>query len=187
MCLSAVLLGASTTASAQDPFIGEIRYVAFNFAPRGWAACNGQILSIAQNTALFSLLGTQYGGNGQTTFALPDMRGRVPVHAGQGPGLSPYEQGEAGGQQNVTLSVSQMPVHNHLLNASSAEAAVTSPTGSVLATKQRVPLYSASAPDTQMNGLSVSFAGGGQPFSNVQPFLGVNCIIALEGIFPARN
>jgi microcystin-dependent protein len=184
---AAVLLGGSTTASAQDAFIGEIKWVGFNFAPRGWAQCNGQILSIAQNTALFSLLGTMYGGNGQTTFALPDMRGRVPVHAGQGPGLSFFGQGETRGAETVALSISQMPSHSHALGASSAEATETSPSGSSLGTKQRVPLYKSANPDVQMNGNSIGSNGGNQPFSIVQPSLGVNCIIALEGIFPARN
>jgi microcystin-dependent protein len=181
-----VLLGAATNASAQDPYIGEIRYVAFTFAPRGWAECNGQLLSISQNTALFSLLGTTYGGNGQTTFALPDMRGRVPVHTGQGPGLSNYTQGQLSGQENTTLSINQMPMHSHALGASSAEAGAISPNGNVLAAKQRVPLYNATLPDVAMSPSAITPTGGNQAFSIVQPYTTVRCIIAVEGIYPSR-
>ncbi|MCU1382783.1 MAG: Tail Collar domain protein [Acidobacteria bacterium] len=182
----AILIGASASAAAQEAFIGEIRYVAFNFAPRGWAECNGQIMSISQNTALFSLLGTTYGGNGQTTFALPNMQGRVPIHAGQGPGLSMYVQGETDGAEHVTLSVSQMPPHTHPLGASGAEAGAISPNGNVLAAKQRVPLYNPGPPDVGMSPLAIGNAGSGQPFSVLQPSLTIKCIIALEGIFPSR-
>jgi microcystin-dependent protein len=184
---SVVLLGASTKASAQDHFIGEIRYVGFNFAPTGWALCDGQSLDIAQNEALFALLGTFYGGDGRTWFALPDMRGRVPVHQGQGPGLSFYDQGQEGGAERVTLSINQMPIHTHALGASGAEASATSPNGNILASKQRVPLYNATFPDIAMSPSAIGIAGGSQPFSIVQPFLGVNCIIALTGIFPSRE
>jgi microcystin-dependent protein len=183
---SLVLLGAATKASAQEPFLGEIRYVAFTFAPQGWAMCNGQLMSINQNTALFSLLGTTYGGNGQTTFALPDMRGRVPVHVGQGPGLSPYVQGQEGGSEAVTLSVNQMPTHTHALGASAEEASAPSPNGNILATKARVPLYNAGFPDAVMSPNAIGAAGGSQPFSILQPYQTMNCIIALQGIFPSR-
>src|SRR4051812_113885 len=115
------------------PFLGEIRMVGFNFAPRGWALCNGQILSIAQNTALFSILGTTYGGNGQTTFALPDLRGRVPVSAGQGPGLSSYDLGQVTGSENVTLTVQQLPAHSHNIAADATAGNVGSPSGAHLA------------------------------------------------------
>ncbi len=180
------LLGASRTASAQEPFLGEIRYVAFTFAPQGWAECNGQVMSISQNTALFSLLGTTYGGDGRSTFALPDMRGRVPIHAGQGPGLQDYFQGEVAGLESETLSVNQMPTHIHPLGANSGEAALVSPTGNVLAAKQRVPLYNASQ-DTVMGPNAIGPAGGNQPFDNRQPFLVMKCIIAVTGIFPPRQ
>jgi microcystin-dependent protein len=201
-------------ALAQEPFLGEIRWVAFNFAPRGWATCDGQILSIAQNTALFSLLGTTYGGNGQTTFALPDMRGRTPVHPGQGPGLSLRDLGEVGGTEIVTLTISEMPMHSHSLaahthdipalpvevRASSFAATKTSPAGSVLGTPS-TNIYGAGIADvTLAAGAAVSApgttggasgptttAGGNTPHQNMPPFLGVNCIIALEGIFPSRQ
>jgi microcystin-dependent protein len=175
-----------------EPFIGEIRMVGFNFAPRGWALCNGQLLSIAQNTALFSLLGTTYGGNGQTTFALPDLRGRVPLHQGQGPGLTPRTIGESSGTETVTLLSSQMPAHNHTLAAFNSPGSLDTPTGNVIAnivdpnTGGPATLFSATA-DTTMNPASIGISGGNQPHENMQPYLCVNFVIALEGIFPSRN
>lgn len=175
-----------------EPFIGEIRMVGFNFAPRGWAFCNGQILSIAQNTALFSLLGTTYGGNGQTTFALPDLRGRIPMHWGQGAGLTPRVLGEVSGSENVTLLTTQIPAHTHLLNASSADADALSPGGNFNAvtndpsTLNSMNTYKSTA-NTQMNPGAVGATGGSQPHENMQPYLCVSFIIALEGIFPSRN
>ena|SRR5688572_20065966 len=170
-----------------EPFLGMICQVGFNFAPRGWALCNGQILSIAQNTALFSLLGTTYGGNGQTTFALPDLRGRVPIHAGQGPGLSNYDLGQVAGAEAITLTVANMPTHNHTaaLNASTQPANDTLPTGNYLADGGAYQ----SATNTTMNAGAVTtgLAGGSQPTPNIQPYLCINFIIALEGIFPSRN
>lgn len=170
-----------------EPFLGEIIMFGGNFAPRGWAFCSGQLLSIAQNTALFSILGTTYGGNGTTTFALPDLRGRVPIHPGQGPGLSSYVLGEAAGVENVTLLTTQMPAHTHVLtsNASTAAATDTLPTGNFLASDNQYT----NASNTQMNANAVAIAptGGSQPHTNIQPFLCVNFIIALEGIFPSRN
>ncbi|MGH8558230.1 MAG: phage tail protein [Methylococcales bacterium] len=162
-----------------------------NFAPRGWALCNGQIMSIAQNTALFSLLGTTYGGDGQTTFALPDLRGRVPINPGQGPGLSNYILGEASGTESVTLTVSEMPAHNHLLAANSALGSLPSPIGNFPAgvddgSGGAFNGYSATANGT-MAPTAASVVGGNQPHPNMQPFLCVNFIIALEGIFPSRN
>lgn len=174
------------------PILGEIRMFAGNFAPRGWALCNGQLMAISQNTALFSILGTTYGGNGQTTFALPDLRGRVPVHAGQGPGLSPYVLGEQTGTENVTLLSTQMPTHTHLVNASTNGADQGSPAAAILA----APLdgsgsptagYTKTAANTQMAPTAIGMAGGNQPFSVLQPLTCVNFIIALEGIFPSRN
>jgi len=182
-----VLVGSARNATAQvEPFIGEIRWVAFTFAPEGWAECNGQILSIAQNTALFQLLGTTYGGNGQTTFALPDMRGRMPMGDGQGPGLTNRIQGEVAGEENVTLTEAQIPAHTHPLIGSNTEASAISPSGNVPATKARVTLYSSAQNLTQMSPLAIGPAGGGQPHDNMPPFLAVKCIIALYGIFPAR-
>jgi len=169
------------------PFLGEIKMVGFNFAPRGYALCNGQILSIAQNTALFSLLGTMYGGNGQTTFALPDLRGRVPIHQGQGPGLSSYTIGQQSGVETVTLSTPQLPPHNHTVNASSA-ADSKNPSGNVPGVTGAGSSYSSTpTPGVVMNAGMVTGGGGGQPHENRQPSLCINVVIALEGIFPSRN
>jgi microcystin-dependent protein len=167
-----------------NPFIGEIRLVAFTFAPQGWASCDGQLLPIAQNTALFSLLGTTYGGNGQTTFALPDFRGRVPIHAGQGPGLAAYTQGESAGTEGVTLTTSQIPLHSHQLNASAAEHTSNRPGGRAVA---RGGAYDA-APDgaTALHSGSIAGVGGSQPHTNLQPYLAVRFIIAMQGIFPSQ-
>ena len=171
-----------------EPFLGEIRMFAGNFAPRGWALCNGQMLAISTNTALFSILGTTYGGNGTTTFGLPDLRSRVPVHAGQGAGLSNYVLGEQTGVENVTLLQGQMPSHNHMV-AANAAASATSPAGAVLANDARNPsnIYAASGDGTTMNPQMIALSGGSQPHANLQPVLCVNFIIALNGIFPSRN
>ena len=158
----------------------------FNFAPQGWAMCNGQILPISQNTALFSLLGTSYGGNGQTTFALPDLRGRVAIQQGQGPGLSSYSIGEVTGVETVTLTSNQMPQHNHGVVANGAPATATRPNGAVPArtgTNEYAP-----APDgTAMNAGMIATTGGSQPHTNLPPLLVVTFCIALQGIFPSRN
>jgi microcystin-dependent protein len=171
------------------PFLGEIRMFGGNFAPRGWAFCNGQILSISQNTALFSLLGTTYGGNGQTTFALPDLRGRVPNHFGQGPGLSNYTQGQVGGTENVTLLQSQLPAHSHSVNAVAAGGNQASPAGALPAIESTGTSlnFSSSAANTTMNAATISNTGQSQPFPVIQPYLTINFIIALQGIFPSRN
>lgn len=163
------------------PFIGQISIFAGNFAPRGWAFCSGQLLAIAQNTALFSILGTTYGGNGQTTFALPDLRGRVPISAGQGPGLSPYQLGQIAGAENTTLLVNNLPAHSHGIAASSGDQTTNRPTNGYLAAGNRYSTTGNAAMAPTAN------AGAGQPFNNVQPYLTVNFIIALEGIFPSRN
>ena len=169
-----------------QPFLGEIAIFGFTFAPRGWAMCNGQILSISQNTALFSLLGTTYGGNGQTTFALPDLRGRVPVHEGQGPGLSPYVLGEVTGTETVTLTSQQMPSHVHPFTVGgSSTPASKSPAGNYNAAFG-TQAYGSPA-DVQMGSNQTSPTGGGQPHSNIQPLLVLNFCIALQGIFPSRN
>lgn len=167
-----------------EPFLAEIRIFAGNFAPRGWAFCNGQILAIAQNTALFSLLGTTYGGNGQTTFALPDLRSRVPVHAGQGPGLSSVNLGEVSGTETVTLTVNEMPTHPHTANASNGASSASRPGGGVPASGGA---YAPSPDGAVMNPAMIGNTGGSQPHNNRQPYLGLNFIIALEGIFPSRN
>ena len=174
-----------------DPFIGEIRMFGADFAPNGWALCNGQIMSIAQNSALFSLLGTYYGGDGISTFKLPDLRSRVPINQGQGPGLSNYTIGEASGVENVTLLASQMPMHNHTLQASSAIGGAPSPIGNFSAVVddnngRGLNAYSSSS-DGTMSVNAISVSGGNQPHSNIQPFLCVNFIIALQGIYPSRS
>jgi len=177
---------AGVPAMAQEPFLGEIRFVAFNFAPKGWALCNGQVLPINQNQALFSLLGTTFGGDGITTFALPDMRGRVPLATGQGTGLTNRNLGERGGQEAVALTVAQMPKHRHSLRASSGVGDTKAPEGTVLANSGKATVYSTQTPDVALNSGSVSSTGGGQPHENMQPFLGMTCIIALQGIYPAQ-
>ena len=173
-----------------EPFLGEIRLFPYNFAPRGWAFCSGQILPIAQNTALFSLLGTTYGGNGQTTFALPDLRGRRAISSGQGPGLASYDLGQVAGTESATLTVNNMPAHNHpaTLNAAGTDADQNKPAGNSLANTSG-NTYSAAAPSNAMNqgDVVIGLAGGSQPFSILDPYLTLNYCIALEGIFPSRN
>lgn len=175
------------------PIMGEIRLFAGTFAPRNWMFCQGQILSIAQNTALFAILGTIYGGNGQTTFALPDLRGRVPIHPGQGPGLPLYSQGETGGSPTHTLISTEMPAHVHA--APSVPASTTLGTqqapgpGMVLAaSNQRNAQYTDAAANTTLPGSGFTGqAGNNQPFSIMPPYLGLNYIIAVQGVFPSRN
>jgi microcystin-dependent protein len=224
---SPVLVGA---AHAQEAFIGEVRWVAFDFPPRGWALCDGQLLSISQNTALFSLIGTTYGGDGQTTFALPDLRGRVPLHPGQGPGLTSRLLGESAGLEEVALSTTQLPTHTHSLNAVDMAAADSSPVENALAEvspaggasetqgcvnqtngkvrivsgaascrRHEIPtalgggssdgtkIYASQAPDSPMHPQSIGEAGAGDFHPNMQPYLGLNCVIALQGFFPPRN
>ncbi len=176
-----------------EPFIGQIMLFGGNFEPRGWAFCNGQLLSIAQNTALFSILGTTYGGNGQTTFALPDLRGRAAVGFGQGPGLSNYDLGQSTGSETVTLTVGQMPAHSHLVAANAASASVLSPSGADLAQgdANRAPVNTYSTPPmtapVTLDPATVQPSGVSQPHANIQPVLALTYIIALEGIFPSRN
>ena len=176
-----------------EPFLGMIIIVPYNFAPRGWAFCNGQILPIAQNTALFSLLGTTYGGNGQTTFALPDLRGRVPNSSGQGPGLSSYDLGQVAGTESTTLTINQMPSHQHTYQpqqANSGDPTTFDPDGAY-PSKSTDQMYSSNAPDVRLgaspNPPVTGLTGGSQPFSILQPYLTLNFCIALEGIFPSRN
>lgn len=171
--------------------IGEIRLFAGNFAPRNWALCQGQILSISQNTALFSILGTTYGGNGQTTFALPDLRGRVAVSQGQGPGLSPVDLGQVSGAENVTLTTSQLPAHNHSMQVNNNTTGMaTTAQGNFLNSKtESGESVAASGPSSAatLNPTTIGITGGSQPFSIMQPYLGLNYIICLFGIFPSRN
>lgn len=159
-----------------------------NFAPRGWAFCDGQLLAVSQNDALFSLLGTIYGGDGRTTFGLPDLRGRIPVHAGSGPGLSPRQLGAKGGAEKVTLTTNQIATHTHPLTASTNNVSASEPTEHVLGQPSSVDLYRPNTtPDTNMAASAIQGVGGSQPHSNVQPFLCVNFIIALFGIYPSRH
>jgi len=174
-----------------DAMIGTIALFAGNFAPRGYALCQGQILAISSNTALFSILGTTYGGNGQTTFALPDLRSRGPIGAGSGPGLSPIDLGQQAGAQSVTLLTSNLPPHNHMVNCDNNASTATTPGGNIpgLAGDRATTLtiYSNAAPNAQMNPQTCGMTGGSAPFSNVDPLLGLNFIICIEGIFPSRN
>jgi microcystin-dependent protein len=178
-----------------DPFVAEIRVFPFTFAPRGWAFCNGQLLPLSQNTALFSLLGTTYGGNGQTTFGLPDLQGRTAMHPGQGQGLSLRDLGESGGVETVTLLQSEMPIHTHGLTACDADATDDVPTGLLPAKGQfddgttfgPIGGYSATAPNTNMSPSALTLSGGGQPHANMQPYLTLNYCIALVGVYPPRT
>jgi microcystin-dependent protein len=163
-----------------EPFLSEIRIMSFGFAPRGWAECNGQFLPINQNQALFSLLGTTFGGNGQTTFALPDMRGRVPLHVGGG-----HINGERGGEEAHMLSIAEMPGHVHPMNAADAPANLNVGTGAMLG--QRAGAYAAPGNLTALAPTEISNVGGGQAHFNMQPFLALNFSIALQGIFPSQN
>lgn len=166
-----------------DPFLGEIRLVGFNFAPTGWALCNGQIMSIAQNAALFALLGTMYGGNGMTTFALPDLRGRVAIHNGQGPATSNYIQGQAAGAETTTLLGSNLPPHTHPgMFASTAQTTDRPSAGMAPA-----PGGSFGPPDSGVALAATQVTGSGIPFNNVQPYLTLNYVISLVGIFPSRS
>ena len=171
-----------------DPFIAEIRIFPLNFAPRGWAFCNGQLIGISQNTALFSLLGTTYGGDGRTTFALPNLQGRIPMHPGQSPGLPNYDLGESGGSTAVMLQESQMPAHTHAWMASNQTAEDRTPANEFVARATGGTLYTTTSDGlTPMASGAVAPVGGGQPHNNLQPYLTVNFCIALQGIFPPRS
>lgn len=165
------------------PYLAEIKLVSFNFPPKGWALCNGQLLPINQNQALFSLLGTTYGGNGQTNFALPDLRGRVPAHIGDG-----LIQGQASGTFAHTVTQAEMPTHSHRLNASTALASTTDPNGALLGRKGRLTADAFNgSPNVGLVSTQVSSSGGSQPHENTQPYLALNFIIALQGVFPTQN
>ena len=176
---------------SSEPYLGTIAIFAGNFAPRGYALCQGQMLPIAQNAALFSLLGTTYGGNGQTTFALPDLRGRAPIGAGQGVGLSSVELGENAGSESASILISNMPNHTHPLSASSQPGGQATPQGNFIA----VPVDSTGNPgtafnsnaNTQLAATSIAPVGGSQPVPIRNPYLGINYIIATQGLFPSRS
>ncbi|HNL39212.1 MAG TPA: tail fiber protein [Saprospiraceae bacterium] len=170
-----------------DPFVAEIRIVSFNFAPQGWAFCDGQILPLSQNTALFSLLGTIYGGNGLNTFALPNLQGRAAMHPGQGPGLSLRDLGEEGGTEVVTLIESEIPSHNHNLVAVNFPADSNSPSGNALSRSANVSAYGNTGPTVAMKNTTIAPTGLGLPHNNMQPYLTLNFIIALQGIYPPRS
>jgi microcystin-dependent protein len=171
------------------PFLAEIKIVSFNFPPKGWAFCNGQLLPINQNQALFALLGTNYGGDGRVNFGLPNLQGRTPIHFGSGGGLQNYTIGQPGGSETITLNASQIPAHTHTLNASAAAASSTLPAGNVLAKKARFgkDVYAAPANLVAMNPFALAPTGGSQPHTNMQPYLTLNFVIALQGIFPSQN
>jgi microcystin-dependent protein len=171
-----------------DPFIAEIRIFAGNFAPRGWAFCNGQLLAISQNTALFSLLGTIYGGDGRTTFGLPNLQGRAPMHQGQGPGLTPRTIGELSGSTTVTLLTTEMASHTHAMVASTSPASARLPTDSALSRSRNGNAYQTQASNlATMAPAAIGQAGANQPHNNLQPYLTLTFIIALQGIYPSRN
>jgi microcystin-dependent protein len=183
-----------------EPFLGQIEMFSFNYPPKGWAFCNGQILPIAQNQALFSLLGTMYGGNGVTTFALPDLRSRMPLGYGQAQGGPYYNQGESAGEENHTLIITEIPRHNHLLMADSTTAANSNggtPSGTAVlgnstglidgAQDFQVQMYSNQSPNSTLSPAVIGFTGGTQAHTNIMPYLVINFCIALNGIFPSRN
>ena len=178
-----------------NPFVAEIRIFPFNFPPKGWAFCDGQLMPISQNTALFSLLGTTYGGDGKSNFALPNMQGNVPMHPGQGPGLTLHDLGETGGTQSVTLLQTEMPVHSHGIGVASSpflSGQVSTPSNTTVLAKAAAPTTNAyTSGQTQtnqvMNGSMLTQAGGSLPHNNLQPYLTLNFCIALQGVFPARN
>lgn len=199
--LAAAILAfpASPAKAGPDPFLGELMLVGYTFCPRGWADAAGQLLPIAQNSALFSLYGTNYGGDGRTTFGLPDLRGRVPISVGTGPGLSSYRLGEKGGQEQVTLNVTNMPQHNHAasstatLNASNSAASAEAPAGGALATTEAATYTTRGTPNQAMKSGSVAVTttvgmnGGNLPHENRPPFQVMRWCVALTGVFPSRN
>jgi microcystin-dependent protein len=177
-----------------EPYVGEIRMAGFNFAPVGWALCNGQLLSISQNPVLFTLVGTTYGGDGQVTFGLPNLQGRIPINQGQGAGLSPYAIGQSGGSETVALTAAQLPQHGHSLQANTDAAVSANPTANYLARASipsmpsaGVPVYAAASPAAAMNAGAIANSGASQPHDNMMPFQCVNFIISLFGIFPTQN
>ncbi|MFH1796460.1 MAG: tail fiber protein [Pseudomonadota bacterium] len=185
--VGAALATPAPANAGVEPYLGEMMLIGNTYCPRGYADANGQILSIASNTALFALLGTNFGGNGQTTFALPDLRGRSPISQGQGPGLSNYVLGQTGGQESFTLLVSQMPAHNHLVNATNSIADKTGPGGKFLAVASGgVSAYHEGPANKVMDPAMIGTTGGGQPVGHRSPYLTMRWCIAISGIFPSR-
>ena len=170
-----------------EQFVGQIKMFAGNFAPRGFAFCDGQLLAISQNDALFSLFGTIYGGDGRTTFGLPDLRGRLPIHEGQGPGLSPRALGSKSGSEKETITEAQLPSHTHTMQGSSSAANQANPQGRVVAESTTFDLYQSGAPGADMSPDAVTSVGGGQSHNNLMPFLCIHFIVALFGVFPSRS
>jgi microcystin-dependent protein len=171
-----------------SPYVGEIRMFGATFAPAGWAFCDGQLMPISQNETLFNLIGTTYGGDGQETFAMPDLQGRVPLHQGQGPGISQnYQLGEKGGVESVTLNIQQTPLHNHAFIASTTVGNSVLPTGNVPGQSAQTTFYSLGTAITNMFATAITNVGGSQPHENMQPYLALSFIISLFGIFPSQN
>ena len=189
LCAMLCVCLVAPAAFGQERFLGSLSLVPYNFAPRGSALCNGQLMAISQNAALFSLLGTQYGGNGTNTFALPDLRGRIAIGQGQGPGLTERGIGEVGGEESVTILVSQMPAHSHNAIGSVSPGNTPAPNNAYWAPGPRLLLYSTLNPNNPiiMNPAALSNSGGSQPHDNTKPYLTLNYIIWLQGIFPSRN
>lgn len=186
-CAAALVsMPAKETLAGANPFIGEIMWVGYNFCPRGWTEADGQLLPISENSALFSLYGTTYGGDGRTTFALPDLRGRVSIHAGQGPGLSVYPLGQKAGVEEVTLSANEMPAHNHTLNASGG-AVDKNAAGSILGSPKKKIYDAPVTASTTLASSAMSDAGGGMSHENRPPYLTLRACVALTGVFPSRN
>ncbi len=191
--LSVLPLLPASTAQAQDAYLGEVKLFGFNFCPRGYAAAAGQLLPISSYSALFSLYGTYYGGDGRTTFGLPDLRGRVPIAQGQGPGLANYQIGHKGGVETVTLNTTQMPSHNHALNATNSVADQKRPNGDILAWPDvqidgnPLNIYGNGTPEVPMLPSSIGNTGGGQAHENRMPYQTMNWCVALQGIFPPRS
>ena len=170
-----------------NPFVGEIRMFGGNFAPQGWAFCAGQLLAISENATLFNLIGTTYGGDGQQTFALPDLSGRIPLHQGQGAGLGNYVIGEKSGVESVTLTLNQIPAHSHSVLASTAGGSASNPLNVVLANPPSVTAFIADDPSVVLPSNLVTVSGGSQPHDNLMPYVAVNYIISLFGIYPSQN